>query len=51
MRLPQDIFEQPEFVEQMRRAWLQHFAAKLTIKRLVGFEDDDFNAALGEQQT
>jgi hypothetical protein len=33
----------------MRCAWLQHFAAKLAIKRLVGLEDKDFDAALGEQ--
>src|SRR6266705_6137 len=50
MRLCQDVLEQPELVEQMRRTRLEHFAAKLTVEGLVAFEDDNVYAALGQQQ-
>jgi hypothetical protein len=51
MGLRQDILEQPQLVEQMRRARLEDFAPKLAVEGLVAFEDKDVYATFGQQQT
>jgi len=38
------------FVEQMRRTRLQDFPAKLALKGLMAFEDDDVHATLGSNR-
>ena len=48
--LVQDIFQEPQHIQQARGARLQHLAAKLAVEVLVTLEDDHLDAALGEQQ-
>src|SRR5262249_36708861 len=51
MGLRQDVLQQPQLVEQMRRTRLQDFAAKLALEGLMAFQDHDVHVTFGQQQT
>jgi hypothetical protein len=49
MRFALDVVEQPELVEQLGGARLQHLAAELAVERLVLLEHQHVDATLGEE--
>ena len=50
VRLGEDVLEQPELVEEARRARLQDLAAELAVEGLVPLEHDHLGPALGQEQ-
>src|SRR2546428_14178375 len=51
MRLGQHVLQEPQLVQEMGCARLQHLSAKLALEIFVSFEHQDLGAPLGQEQT